>query len=193
MRQRKLSRLGRDVGEVGLGCWQLGADWGHVDDADAMAVLHAAADSGVTFLDTADVYGDGRSEQLIGRFLKERGADGLFVATKMGRRVPLVAANYTLDNFRQWVDRSRANLGVDRLDLVKVHCPPQGVYTSDEVFDALDALVEEGRVAAYGFSVETVEQGLLAVARPGVAAVQVIVNAFRQKPLDVLLPAAAQA
>ncbi|MDQ1702605.1 MAG: hypothetical protein QOF57_1857 [Frankiaceae bacterium] len=191
MQQRHIARLGRDVSEVGLGCWQLGSDWGDVvDDSAAMGVLHAAVDSGVNFLDTADVYGDGRSEQFIGRFLRERRGEDVFVATKMGRRVPQVADNYTLANFRDWNDRSRANLGVDRLDLVQLHCPPDAVFASDEVFDALDTMVAEERIAAYGISIETVGQGMSALQRPGVAALQVIYNAFRQKPMDELLPQA---
>ncbi len=198
MEQRSAARLGRSVGVVGLGCWQLGADWGRVDEADALAVLHAAADSGVTFLDTADVYGDGRSEQLVGRFLRERGAgepgaEGFTVATKMGRRAEQVPQNYSRENFLAWNDRSRANLGVDTLDLVQLHCPPTPVYSTDAVFDALDEMVEAGRVAAYGVSVETVEEALTAIARPTVASVQIIVNAFRQKPLAAVLPAAAAA
>ena len=191
-------RLDRSVGVVGLGCWQLGADWGRVDEADALAVLHAAADSGVTFLDTADVYGDGRSEQLVGRFLRERrpegsGTEGFTVGTKMGRRVDQVPENYTRENFLAWNDRSRANLGVDTLDLVQLHCPPTPVYSTDAVFDALDELVDAGRIAAYGVSVETADEALTAIARPGVASVQIIVNAFRQKPIEEVLPAAAQA
>ena len=185
--------MGRSVGVVGLGCWQLGADWGTVDEADALAVLHAAVDSGVTFLDTADVYGDGRSERLIGRLLRDRGGAGLTVATKMGRRVDQVPENYTRENFLAWTDRSRSNLGVDTLDLVQLHCPPTPVYSTDAVFDALDELVDAKRIAAYGVSVETVDEALTAIARPGVASVQIIVNAFRQKPLERVLPAAADA
>ncbi|MDQ1715278.1 MAG: hypothetical protein QOC60_1223, partial [Frankiaceae bacterium] len=186
MQQRHIARLGRDVSEIGLGCWQLGGDWGDVDDSAAMGVLHAAVDAGVTFLDTADVYGDGRSEQFIGRFLRERPADDLFVATKMGRRLPQELGNYTLANFRAWNDRSRANLGVDRLDLVQLHCPPDDVFASDEVFDALDTLVAEERIGAYGVSIETVSQGMSALQRPDLATLQVIYNAFRQKPMDEL-------
>jgi aryl-alcohol dehydrogenase-like predicted oxidoreductase len=177
---------------VGLGTWQLGADWGSVDEQDALAVLGAAVDSGVTFLDTADVYGDGRSERLIGRFRKQRG-EQLFVATKMGRRVAQEPANYTLANFRAWNDRSRTNLGVDTLDLVQLHCPPTSVYSSDEVYDALDTLVAEQRIANYAVSVETVAEALTAIARPGVASVQIILNAFRRKPLEQVLPAAREA
>jgi aryl-alcohol dehydrogenase-like predicted oxidoreductase len=183
--------LGRTVGVVGLGAWQLGADWGQVSEADAHATLQAAVDSGVTFIDTADVYGDGRSEQIIGSFLKDH--PGLTVFTKMGRRVAQEHGNYHLDNFRAWTDRSRTNLGVDTLDLVQLHCPPTSVYSSDEVFDSLDTLVQEKRIAAYGVSVERVDEALTAIARPGVASVQIILNAFRLKPLERVLPAAAEA
>ncbi|MFB7945368.1 aldo/keto reductase [Kitasatospora phosalacinea] len=197
MEQRVLGRTGRPVSVIGLGTWQLGADWGVVLEDDALAVLDAAADAGVTFFDTADVYGDGRSEQLIGRFLKGRGSGGdtgeLTVATKLGRRLPQLPENYTLANFREWTDRSRRNLGVERLDLVQLHCPPSAVYSDDEVFDALDTLVAEDVVAAYGVSVETCEEALTAIARPGVASVQIILNPFRLKPLDRVLPAAEKA
>jgi aryl-alcohol dehydrogenase-like predicted oxidoreductase len=194
METRVLGRTGRDVSVVGLGCWQLGADWGEVGEDQAMAILEAAVDSGVTFLDTADVYGDGRSERFVGRLLAQRPDAGLVVATKMGRRAnPHVADAYTLDAFRAWTDRSRKNLGVDTLDLVQLHCPPTEVFSRDEVYDALDTLVEEGRVAAYGVSVETAEEALTAIARDNVASVQIIVNIFRRKPLERVLPAAAEA
>ncbi|MFC0005373.1 aldo/keto reductase [Micromonospora siamensis] len=193
MEQRSFDRLGRRVGIVGLGAWQLGGDWGQVGEDDALAVLAAAVDAGVTFLDTADVYGDGRSEQLIGRFLRGRPGHGLTVATKMGRRVEQVPEAYTLENFRAWTDRSRANLGVDTLDLVQLHCPPTPVFADDRVFDALDTLVAQERIAGYGVSVETCDQALTAIARPGVASVQIILNAVRLKPLDQVLPAAAAA
>ena len=190
MEQRILGRTGRPVSVVGLGTWQLGADWGNVSEAGAMAVLRAAVESGVTFFDTADVYGDGRSERVIGRFLAGNAGQGVTVATKMGRRVEQKAEYYTLENFRAWTDRSRVNLGTDRLDLVQLHCPPTPVFSSDAVFDALDTLVAEERIAAYGVSVETCDQALAAIARPGVASVQIILNAFRRKPLDQVLPAA---
>jgi aryl-alcohol dehydrogenase-like predicted oxidoreductase len=178
---------------IGLGTWQLGADWGQVDEKDALAVLGAAAESGVTFLDTADVYGDGRSERLIGQFLASNPSLPVMVATKMGRRVEQDPALYTLGNFRAWTDRSRANLGVDVLDLVQLHCPPTPVFSSDAVYDALDTLVAEQRVAAYGVSVETCDEALAAIARPGTASVQIILNAFRRKPLEKVLPAAQAA
>ena len=159
-----------------------------------MGVLHAAVDAGVTFLDTADVYGDGRSEVLIGRLLAERPDAALTVATKMGRRAdPHVPEAFTLAAFRDWADRSRANLGVEVLDLVQLHCPPTLVFSEDRVFDALDTLVQEQRIAAYGVSVETCEEALTAIARPNVATVQLILNVFRRKPLERVLPAALQA
>ncbi|MEU5990705.1 aldo/keto reductase [Spirillospora sp. NPDC047418] len=193
MEMRVLGRTGERIGVVGLGAWQLGADWGEVDEDQALRVLSAAADAGVTFIDTADVYGDGRSEQLVGRFLKSRDTTGITVATKMGRRVPQRPENYTLDAFRDWTDRSRKNLGMDRLDLVQLHCPPTPVYSTDAVFDALDTLVDEERIAAYGVSVETRAEALTAIARPGVATVQIILNMFRLAPLQEVLPAAREA
>ncbi|MEO5535598.1 MAG: aldo/keto reductase [Pseudolysinimonas sp.] len=189
-----LGRTARSVSAIGLGTWQLGGDWGTVDDGDARAVLDASLEAGVTMYDTADVYGDGRSESRIGAWRTDRGlGDSIFVATKMGRRVALDTANYTLANFREWTDRSRRNLAVDTLDLVQLHCPPEGVFASDEVFDALDTLVAEQVITAYGVSVETTAQALASIARPGVATVQIVLNAFRLKPLDEVLPAAAAA
>ncbi|GHD04895.1 aldo/keto reductase [Zhihengliuella salsuginis] len=191
--KRTLGRTGYDVSVIGLGTWQLGADWGDVREEAALAVLDAAHDAGVTFFDTADVYGDGRSEALIGRWLEANPDAGVTVATKMGRRVEQLHDNYTLDAFRAWNDRSRANLGVDTLDLVQLHCPPTSVYSDDAVYDALDTMVDEGRIANYGVSVETVEEALTAIARPNVATVQIIVNAFRLKPVEEVLPVAAEA
>ncbi|MCX6398331.1 MAG: aldo/keto reductase [Propionibacteriales bacterium] len=193
MEQRTFGRLGRAASVVGLGTWQLGADWGDVSETDARAVLEESAAAGVTFYDTADVYGDGRSEKVVGRFLAAHPDAGLTVATKMGRRMEQVPGNYTAENFRAWLDRSRANLGVDRIDLVQLHCPPSEVIDDDATYDALDALVADGVIAAYGVSVETCAQALSAIARPGVASVQIILNAFRLKPLDEVLPAAAAA
>jgi len=194
MHTRELGRTGRQVSIIGLGSWQLGGDWGEVDDGDAMGVLHAAVDDGVTFLDTADVYGDGRSEILIGRLLAERPDAPLTVATKMGRRAdPHVPEAFTLEAFRGWTNRSRANLGVEVLDLVQLHCPPTSVFSDDRVFDALDTLVAEQRIASYGVSVETCAEALTAIARPNVATVQLILNVFRRKPLEQVLPAAVEA
>ena len=191
MEQRILGRTGRDVSVVGLGAWQLGADWGTVDEEDAVATLTAAVGAGVTFIDTADVYGDGRSERLVGDFAREH--PGLTIATKMGRRVPQVPSAYHLDNFLSWNDRSRRNLGVDTVDLVQLHCPPTEVYSTDAVFDALDEMVAQKRIAAYGVSVETVGEALTAIARSHVASVQIIFNLLRRKPLERVLPAAAAA
>lgn len=193
MEERVLGRTERPVSVVGLGTWQLGADWGVVSESEAMAVLATAAEQGVTFFDTADVYGDGRSEQLIGRFLADHADAVVTVGTKMGRRVEQAPENYTLDNFRNWVDRSRRNLAVDQLDLVQLHCPPTVVYSRDEVYDALDTLVSDGVIASYGVSVETCDEALTAISRRGTATVQIILNAFRMKPLDYVLPAAEQA
>ena len=193
MQQRTLGRTGREVSVVGLGTWQLGGDWGDVSEADALAVLDAAVASGVTFFDTADVYGDGRSEQLIGRYRAAHPDAALTIATKMGRREAQDPANFTLAKFREWTDRSRRNLGMETLDLVQLHCPPTPVFETDAVYDALDALVEEGAIAHYGVSVETCDEALAAIRRPGTATVQIILNAFRLKPLDQVLPAAREA
>ncbi len=201
MEQRTLGRTGRDVSVVGLGTWQLGADWGDVSEADAREVLTASYEAGVRLFDTADVYGDGRSEQVIGGFLRDLAAEdaghpgghGVTVATKMGRRAEQVPASYRLEHFREWTDRSRRNLGVDTLDLVQLHCPPSVVVEDEATYDALDELVADGLIAAYGVSVETADQALAAIARPGTASVQIILNAFRLKPLDAVLPAAHEA
>ncbi len=191
MEQRRIERLDRSVSVVGLGTWQLGADWGTVTSQAAHEVLGAAYDARVTFFDTADVYGDGRSEQFCGE-LHARHPEVL-VATKMGRRVAQLPENYNRDAFRAWNARSRANLGVERIDLVQLHCPPDGVYEDDDAFAALDELVEEGHIRAYGVSVETCAQALRAIARPRVASVQFILNCFRLKPLEHVLPAARAA
>jgi len=178
---------------VGLGTWQLGADWGDVDPAEANGILAAAVESGVTFFDTADVYGDGRSEQTIGAFLGANPGQDITVATKMGRRVEQTPENYTLANFRQWVDRSRRNLRTDTLDLVQLHCPPTSVYSNEEVYDALDTLVGEGAIRSYGVSVERTDEALAAIERGSTATGQIILNVFRRKPLEQVLPAAVAA
>jgi aryl-alcohol dehydrogenase-like predicted oxidoreductase len=184
---RRLGKTGRDVSVIGFGAWAIGADWGNVDDAQSIRALHAAADAGVTLIDTADVYGDGRSEQVIGRFLRERPGERFFVATKMGRRVALDTALYTPEAFRAWTDRSRDNLKMDRLDLVQLHCLPTSIYYNPEIFAALDDLVAAGAIANYGVSVEKVEEGLKAIEFPGVASVQIIFNMLRQRPADRFL------
>ena len=192
MEQRRLGKTGRNVSAIGFGAWAIGGSWGAVDDDVSLRALHAAADAGVTLIDTADVYGDGHSERLIGRFLRERAGEAFFVATKMGRSVPQVAANYTPEAFRDWVDRSREHLGLDRLDLVQLHCPPIEVYYRPDLFAALDALVADGSIAPYGVSVERVEEALKAIEFPGVATVQIIYNIVRQRPADRFLAEAAR-
>ena len=193
MFSRLIPRIGRSVSVIGLGTWQLGADWGEVSEADALAILDASVESGITIFDTADAYGDGRSERLIGDYLKANSELDIFVATKMGRREAQNPENFTLAKFREWTTRSRRNLGVDTLDLVQLHCPPSVVFSTDRVFNDLDTLVAEGVMANYGVSVETVAEALVAIARPGVATVQIVLNAFRLKPLDAVLPAALEA
>jgi aryl-alcohol dehydrogenase-like predicted oxidoreductase len=179
--QRQIGRLGRSVSVVGLGTWQLGADWGHVDPPQARATLESAVDHGVTFFDTADVYGDGRSERLVARLLRERD-EPLMVATKFGRRAPQFVANYTYDTLRGWLQRSLENLGVEAVDLVQLHCPPWDAYYTPAVFEACDRLADEGLLRAYGVSVEKVEEALKAIEYPGVTTVQIIFNMFRQRP-----------
>ena len=181
MNTRKLGKAGYEVSEIGFGAWAVGGDWGETDDRESLAAMHAAVDAGVTFFDTADVYGDGRSERLVGRILRERD-ERLVVATKFGRRVPLALTSYTYENFRSWLDRSRQNLGVETVDLVQLHCLPWETYYTPAVFEACDRLVEEGLVRAYGVSVERVEEALKAIEYPGVATVQIIFNVFRQRP-----------
>ncbi|MCA1781904.1 MAG: aldo/keto reductase [Intrasporangiaceae bacterium] len=190
MQRRRFGKTGWDVTAVGFGAWQIGGSWGEVAERDAMAALHAAADAGVNFFDTADVYGDGRSEQLIGRFLRERDED-LFVATKMGRRAPLDMEQYTLSNLRGWADRSRELLGLDSLGLVQLHCLPSEIYDSPEIFESLETLITEGVIDHYGVSVETVDEATRALQWEGLGTIQLVFNIFRQKPADTLLQAAA--
>jgi aryl-alcohol dehydrogenase-like predicted oxidoreductase len=187
MEYRRLGKTGRDVSVIGFGAWAIGADWGAVDDANSLRALHAAADAGVTLIDTADVYGDGHSEQVIRRFLRERPGESFFIATKMGRRVPLDLANYTPESFQAWTDRSRENLGMETLDLVQLHCLHPSIYYSPEHFAALEELVAAGAIRNYGVSVEKVEEGLKAIEFPGVATVQIIFNMFRQRPAERFL------
>ncbi|CAG4911127.1 MULTISPECIES: aldo/keto reductase [Acidithrix] len=192
METRRLGRTKKNVSIIGLGTWQLGADWGDVTKESATALLEAAYEGGVTFFDTADVYGDGRSETIIGDFLAKIDRETITVATKMGRRASQSIGEFNRKNFVDWIDRSRTNLGVDRLDLTQLHCPPDDVYDSDHIFDELDSLVEEGRIGAYGVSVETCSQALRAISRPNVETIQIIFNAFRLKPLDEVFAAAKE-
>ncbi len=183
MKHRKFGHTGRSVSEIGFGAWAIGGSWGEVSEGDARAALHAALDAGTDFIDTADVYGDGRSERIIAEVLKTRGGPRPFVATKAGRRLsPHVAEGYNAENLTAFVDRSLRNLETDCLDLVQLHCPPTDVYYRPEVFEAMEALVQAGKIRHYGVSVEKVEEALKAIEYPGVVSVQIIYNIFRQRP-----------
>jgi aryl-alcohol dehydrogenase-like predicted oxidoreductase len=194
MNTRVFEKTGRSVGEIGLGTWQLGANWGEVTDEVALATLRAAYAAGVTFFDTADVYGDGRSERLIGVFLKEIGAakaSGLFVATKLGRRGdPGWPENFTRAAVRKHTEDSLARLGVEALDLTQFHCVPPEVLKRGELFGWLEELKREGKIKAYGASVEAMDEALWCTEQPGCAALQIIFNVFRQKPITTLFEAA---
>jgi aryl-alcohol dehydrogenase-like predicted oxidoreductase len=185
MQYRTFGRTGWSVSEIGFGAWAIGGSWGSVSDDDAHAALTAAVDKGVNFIDTADVYGDGRSEQLIGSFLAER-EERIYVATKAGRRLsPHEADGYTEDNLRRFVDRSLENLKRSPIDLLQLHCPPTDVFYQPETFEALEKMVAEGLITAYGVSVEKVEEGIKALQYPNLASVQIIFNMFRQRPADL--------
>ncbi len=186
MRQHAFGRLPFTVSDIGFGAWQIGGSWGDVSEADGRAALNAALDAGITFVDTADVYGDGRSERIIADVLAARGGDRPMVATKAGRRLnPHVADGYTRANLEAFIDRSLANLRVDSLDLVQLHCPPTEVLYRQEVFSALDDFQKTGNIRGYGVSVEKVEEALKAIEFPGVASIQIIYNIFRQRPADL--------
>ncbi|MBZ9857439.1 aldo/keto reductase [Mesorhizobium sp. CA13] len=186
MQSRKFGRTGIGVSEIGFGSWAIGAAWGEVNDDDAVAALHAALDAGVTFIDTADVYGDGRSEKLIARVMKERGGERPFIATKAGKRLPTqTVEGFSQQNLADWIDRSLRYLEADTLDLVQLHCPLTDLYYHPEVFERLDRLVEQGKIRNYGVSVERVEEALKAMQYPGVVSVQIIFNAFRQRPAEL--------
>ncbi|QWW20683.1 aldo/keto reductase [Schaalia sp. 19OD2882] len=191
MEQRHIASTGRSASVIGIGTWQLGADWGEVSEDQAGQVLSAALAEGVTFIDTADVYGDGRSERLVGAFAAAHPDSGLVIATKMGRRVPQVRENYTAEAMRQWNDRSRRMLGVDTLDLVQLHCPPTDVLGDPLTWQTLRDMVDEARIRAFGASVETCEQALLAM-DGGASSIQIILNVMRRKPLEEVLPAARE-
>ena len=186
MQYRPLGRTGWNVSTISFGAWAIGGTWGDVDDAESMGALHQALDVGVNFFDTADVYGDGRSERLIARLRKER-SEPFYVATKAGRRLnPHVTEGYNRTNLRAFVERSLTNLDVEALDLLQLHCPPTPVYYMPEVFGVLDELQREGKLRHYGVSVEKVEEALKAIEFPGVQSVQIIYNILRQRPADLL-------
>ncbi|HSM44169.1 MAG TPA: aldo/keto reductase, partial [Acidimicrobiia bacterium] len=193
MDKRALGKTGYEISEVGFGAWAIGGSWGDVTENDAVAAVHAALDAGVTFIDTADVYGDGRSERIIAEVLSQRTTEEVVVATKAGRRLdPHVAEGYTIENIEAFIDRSLANLQTDTLDLVQLHTPPTDVYYDPELFEGLDALVSAGKIRHYGVSVEKVEEALKAIEYPGVATVQIIFNAFRLRPASRFFGLAAQ-
>jgi len=193
MRHRKFGRTGFTTTDIGFGAWQIGGAWGDVSEADGRAALNAALDAGMSFIDTADVYGDGRSEKIIADVLKDRGGQRPMVATKAGRRLsPHVADGYTKENLEGFIDRSLKNLGVERLDLVQLHCPPTDVYYRPEVFQALEEIKAAGKIANYGVSVEKVEEALKAIEYPGIVSVQIIYNIFRQRPAQLFFKEAAR-
>ena len=192
MQTRELGRTGYRVSSISLGAWAMGDAWGDVDDAESLAALHRALDLGVNFFDTADVYGDGRSERLLGRLRRER-KEPFVVATKAGRRAnPHNTDAYNRQNLTAWIERSLENLGVQALDLVQLHCPTTDVYYRPEVFGVLDDLVKAGKIRHYGVSVERVEEALKAIEYPGVETVQIIFNLFRQRPADLFFAQAQE-
>lgn len=190
MNYRELGRTGWRVSEVSFGAWAIGGSWGDTEDTESLDALRRAADLGVNFFDTADVYGDGRSERLLARLKRERKGE-IIIATKAGRRLdPHVAAGYTAENLSAFIERSLQNLETHALDLVQLHCPPTEVYYFPELFGALDRLVEQGKIRHYGVSVEKVEEALKAIEYPNVQTVQIIFNIFRQRPADLFFPEA---
>jgi aryl-alcohol dehydrogenase-like predicted oxidoreductase len=185
MNYRELGRTGFKVSEISFGAWAIGNDWGKVDDSESLAALNRAVDLGVNFFDTADVYGDGRSEKLLAELKKGR-KEEIFIATKAGRRLnPHIASGYNAENITAFIERSLQNLQTDALDLVQLHCPPTEVYYFPELFGALDDLTQQGKIKNYGVSVEKVEEAIKAIEFDGVKTVQIIFNIFRQRPADL--------
>ena len=192
MNYRSLGRTGWNVSEISFGAWAIGGAWGQVSEEDALGALHKAIDAGVNFIDTADVYGSGRSERLIARLRKSR-KEQIIVATKAGRRLPRqTVEGYTRQNLAAWIDDSLRNLSTESLDLLQLHCPPTDLYYQPEVFGMLDDFVKAGKIRLYGVSVERVEEALKAIEFPNVQTVQIIFNCFRQRPADVFFPQARQ-
>ena len=186
MNSRPFGRTGWQTSAIGFGAWAMGGDWGEVSDSDAAGSLHEALDRGMTFIDTADAYGDGRSEQMIARVLKERGGSRPIVATKAGQRMsPHTAAAYSRENLTAFVERSLQKLDVDALDILQLHCPPTEIYYKPETFAALDDLVRAGKLKHYGVSAERVEEAIKALEYPGVVSVQIVFNMFRLRPSEL--------
>ncbi len=191
MEYRQLGRTDMMVSAISFGAWAIGGTWGPVDDEQSMRALHAAVDAGTNFVDTADVYGDGRSERLVARLRRERRGETIFVATKAGRRLPKqTPEGYSRENLTAWVERSLENLGMDAVDLLQLHCPHPRVYDMPEVFGILDDLVRDGKVRHYGISVETVDEALRGIRHDGVRTVQIIFNVLRPKPAEAFFAAA---
>jgi aryl-alcohol dehydrogenase-like predicted oxidoreductase len=192
MKYRALGRTGWKVSEISFGAWAIGGSWGRVSDQDALAALHKALDCGVNFIDTADVYGDGRSERLIAQ-LKKSSKDEIIVATKAGRRLTTqTVEGYSRENLAKWIDDSLRNLGTDSLDLLQLHCPPTELYLRHEVFAMLDDFVKAGKIRHYGVSVEKIDEALKALEYPNVKTVQIIFNCFRQRPAEVFFQQAQE-
>ena len=193
MKYRKFGSLDWNVSEIGLGCWQIGADWGEVREDKAKEVLKSSFENGVNFFDTADVYGMGRSEKFVGEFIKSV-SERIYVATKAGRQInPHVAEGYyNKELMESYVDQSLSNLNVETIDLLQMHCPPTEVYSSDNTFEMLDYLVSKGKIQNYGFSVQTVDEALECIKRPNTKSIQVIFNIFRQKPAEKLFKIAKE-
>ncbi len=191
MKKRALGRTGFEVSEISFGAWAIGNDWGNVDDGESLAALNRAVDLGVNFFDTADVYGDGRSEKLLAQLKRGRNEE-IVIATKVGRRLPQIAENFTAANITPHIERSLNNLETDALDLVQLHCPPTAVYYMPEIFGAMDDLVAHGKIRNYGVSVEKVEEAVKAIEFENVKTVQIIFNIFRQRPEDLFFALAKQ-
>lgn len=186
MKYRELGKTGYKVSEISFGAWAIGAEWGNVSDEDSIAALHSAVEAGVNFFDTADVYGDGRSERLLAKLRKDRAGDEIIIATKIGRRLPeQTGAGYNRENLSAFINRNLQNLETDCLDLVQLHCPPQEAYYHPEIFGLMDDFVKEGKIRYYGVSVEKVEEAIKAIEYPNVRTVQLIFNIFRQRPADL--------
>ena len=192
MQYRKFSNLDWNVSEIGLGCWAIGSEWGEVSEVDAREVLKTSLDKGVNFFDTADVYGDGRSEKFVGELIKST-SEKIFVATKSGRRLnPHNAEGYNLKNIEGFIDRSLINLGIDCIDLLQLHCPPSEICPKKETYEMMDEIVKKGKIANYGVSVEKVSEAMDAIQFPNVKSIQIIFNIFRQKPAEIFFKEAAK-
>ncbi len=185
MKARKFGKIGWDISEISLGCWAMGADWGEVSEENARNILKTSFENGVNFFDTADVYGDGRSEKFVGEFINST-SERIYVATKAGRRINPHEAQgyYDKDLMESFVDRSLKNLNVETIDLLQMHCPPSEVYSNDLIYEMLDYLVQKGKIQHYGFSVQTVEEALECIQRPNTKSVQIIFNMLRLKPAE---------